>query len=243
MSPELSACISTDSCLQDHCRRVGAVVQCIAHQLFLAAPVKVSVELAALLHHSPVEALPRLENEEALVPALLRAFHHPADAPEHLRRLAEIIHISNRFDELYELRDIEPRSPAEMVAELRRLVEENSWSMDPVNALENVARETNVKVVAKSPLPVFPQAAYRILRLLDQPESSAGQIEKIAATDPVVAGNLIRVANSPLFMGYQEVSTIRSAVMRLGYLATRKIVMATVFRPIFTRPLDRKSVV
>lgn len=239
MSPEPSACMSPDSCLLDHCRRVAAVVQCIAHQLFLAAPVKDSVESAALLHHSPVEGLSQLAGEAGLVLALLRTFHQPADAPEHLRLLAEIIHVGNRFDELYELRATEPRSPAEIIAELRRLAAENSWSMDPVDALENVGRETDVKSFAKSPLPAFPQSALRILRLLDQPESTAGQIEKIAAADPVVAGNLVRVANSALFVGYPEVSTIRSAVMRLGYLTTRKIVLATVFRPIFTRPSMR----
>jgi hypothetical protein len=31
---------------------------------------------------------------------LLRTFHNPAGAPEHLRLLAEIIHVANRFDEL-----------------------------------------------------------------------------------------------------------------------------------------------
>jgi HD-like signal output (HDOD) protein len=235
MSPEFSGFMPTDLCLLGHCRRVAAVAQCIAHQLFIAAPVKVSVESAALLHHSPVEVLPQLPGEDALVPALLRAFHYPAAAPEHLRRLAEIIQIANRFDELYELRDTEPRSPAEIVAELQRLAEEHSWSMDPVTALENVARETDLKALAQSPLPVFPQAALRILQLLDQPESTPGQIERIAAADPVVAGNLVRVGNSALYMGYPEVSSIRGAVMRLGCLATRKIALATVFRPRFIR--------
>jgi putative nucleotidyltransferase with HDIG domain len=239
MSPDLSACLSTDAYLLDHCRRVAAVAQCIAHQLFLAAPVKVSVESAALLHHSPIEALPQVEGEEGLVPALLHTFHHPGGAPKHLRRLAEVIHIANGFDELYELRATKPRSPAEILAELRRVAEANSWSLDSVNALKNVERETNFKSFAKSPLPVFPQAALRILRLLDQPESAAGQIERIAAADPVVAGNLIRVANSALFLGYPETSTIRSAVMRLGYLTTRKIVLATIFRPVFMRPSMR----
>jgi putative nucleotidyltransferase with HDIG domain len=182
MSPELNLCAPTDSCLLGHCRRVAAVAQCIAHQMFLAAPVKVSVESAALLHHSQVETLPHAIHAEALVPALLRAFRHAADAPEHLRRLAEIIHIANGFDELYERRATEPRSPAEIVAELRRLAEENSWSMDPVNALENVARATDVGVFSKSPLPLFPRAALRLLPLLDQPESAGGQADRIAAT-------------------------------------------------------------
>ena len=239
MSPDLSACLSTDVCVLAHCRRVAALAQCIAHQLFLAAPVMVSVESAALLHHSPLEALPRLEGEEGLVAALLHTFHGPSGAPKHLRRLAEILHVANRFDELYELRDTEPRSAAKIIAELRRLAPENSWSMDSVNALQNVGRETNVQSFAQAPLPVFPQSALRILRLLDQAESTAGEIARIAAADPVVAGNLMLVANSALFTGYDEISTIRSAVTRLGYETTRKIVLATVFRPIFTRPTMR----
>jgi putative nucleotidyltransferase with HDIG domain len=239
MSPDLSACLSNDAYVLAHCRRVAAVAQCIAHQLFLAAPVMVSVESAALLHHSPIEALPCVQGEEGLVLALLRTFHHPSGALKHLRRLAEIIHVANRFDELYELRDTVPRSLAEIVAELRRVAEGNSWNMDPVEALKNVGRETNVESFAKSPLPVFPGSALRILRLLDRAESTAGQIERVAEADPVVAGNLVRVANSALFTGYPEISTIRGAVTRLGYLTTRKIVLATVFRPIFTRPSTR----
>jgi putative nucleotidyltransferase with HDIG domain len=181
MSPEITARAPSDSCLLGHCRRVAAVAQCIAYQMFVAAPVKVSVESAALLHHSPVETLPHLIDGAALVPALLRAFHHAANAPKHLRRLAEIIHIANRFDELYELRATEPRSPAEIVAELRRLAEENSWSMDPVKAIEKVARGTDIEVFAKSPLPVFPQAALRVLQVRDRPESAAGQTGRITA--------------------------------------------------------------
>jgi putative nucleotidyltransferase with HDIG domain len=204
--------------------------------MFLAAPVKDGVESAALLHHSPLETLPHVPGEEALVLGLLRAFHAPAGAPEHFRLLAEIIHVANRFDELHELRATEPRSSAEIIAELRRLAKENAWNMDPVNALENVGRETDVRSLTKPPLPVFPQSALRILQLLDRAESNAGQIERIAAADPVVAGNLVRVANSPLFMAYPEVSTIRGAIMRLGYPTTRQIVLATAFRPVFTRP-------
>src|ERR1039457_1166502 len=182
MSPKLSVCAPIDSCLLGHCRRVAAVAQCMAHQMFLAAPVKISVESAALLHHSPVETLPHAIDGEALVPALLRAFHHAANAPKHLQRLAEIIHIANRFDELYELRATEPRSPAEIIAELRRLAEGNSWSVAPVKAIENVARRTDVKVFTKSPLPVIPQAALHILQVLDRPDSAAGHTDRITAT-------------------------------------------------------------
>jgi len=181
MLPKISSYTPTDSCLLDHCRRVAAVVQCTVHQLFLATRVKVSIGSAALLHHAPLTDFPGLGGEDWLVPALLRAFHHLGEGSEHLRRLAEIVHIANRFDELYELRATEPRSMAEIIAELRRLAKENSWSMDPVNALENVARGMNVKALAQSSLPIFPQAILRIQQLLNRPESAAGQIDRIAA--------------------------------------------------------------
>jgi hypothetical protein len=54
--------------------------------------------------------------------------------------------------------------------------------MGPVTAIEKVARRTGVKVFAKSPLPVFPQAALRVLQALDRPESAAGQTDRITAT-------------------------------------------------------------
>jgi hypothetical protein len=54
--------------------------------------------------------------------------------------------------------------------------------MGPLTAIEKVARRTDVKVFAKSPLPVFPRAALRVLQALDRPESAAGQTDRITAT-------------------------------------------------------------
>jgi hypothetical protein len=54
--------------------------------------------------------------------------------------------------------------------------------MGPVTAIEKVARRTDVKVFAKSPLPVFPRASLRVLQALDRPEFAAGQTDRITAT-------------------------------------------------------------
>ena len=231
MSPELESYLPADPTLLAHCRRVAAVAQCIGHQLFLDTAAKGSLKAGALLHHLRIDG-----TAPALAcAAILQAFHRPVGIAAALRQSVDILNIADNFDQLYEARPIEPRSPPEIIAELRRRAEWYSWGMEPVNALDRVMRETEFKGFDGFSLPVFPQAAYRALQLIEQPDSTVAQIESIVSSDPAIAASVVRAANSALFMGHSEVLTIRNAVTRLGYGSTRKIILATALRPVFAR--------
>jgi HD-like signal output (HDOD) protein len=65
-------------------------------------------------------------------------------------------------------------------------------------------------------LPVYSPIASKLQGLVQQPEASAEQIERLLVRDPGVASQVLKVANSSFYAGLNKVSTIRAAIMRLG---------------------------
>lgn len=65
-------------------------------------------------------------------------------------------------------------------------------------------------------LPVMPTAVGRAITMLDNPNSSLRKVAELLDQDPVLATQVLRVANSPIFMGSGKAATIDHAVTRLG---------------------------
>lgn len=72
----------------------------------------------------------------------------------------------------------------------------------------------------------IPMVITRILRSLDEPGSSAGYVSEIIGLDQALAANVLQAANSA-FLGYgPSCTTLKEAVMRLGYKRIRTLVLA-----------------
>ncbi len=72
----------------------------------------------------------------------------------------------------------------------------------------------------------IPMVITRVLRSLDEPGSSAGYISEIIGLDQALAANVLQAANSA-FLGYgPSCTTLKEAVMRLGYKRIRTLVLA-----------------
>jgi putative nucleotidyltransferase with HDIG domain len=72
----------------------------------------------------------------------------------------------------------------------------------------------------------IPMVITRILRSLDEPGSSAGDVSEIIGLDQALAANVLQAANSA-FLGYgPSCTTLKEAVMRLGYKRIRTLVLA-----------------
>lgn len=69
-------------------------------------------------------------------------------------------------------------------------------------------------------------AAMNVMRLVDDPEASAGQLAQSIAPDPVLAARLLRVANSPYYGLGGRVSTLPFAVSVVGFQAVRSLAVA-----------------
>jgi HD-like signal output (HDOD) protein len=77
---------------------------------------------------------------------------------------------------------------------------------------------------ARLELPAFPEAVLRVQRALQSPDTGAADIVSILSSDPGLAANVLRVANSAAFRpAAGEVTDLRNAVSRLGFNMVRTI--------------------
>jgi HD-like signal output (HDOD) protein len=92
---------------------------------------------------------------------------------------------------------------------------------------------------AMQQLPVFPAVALEVLHELRSADASLAAIERLASRDQVLTASLIRVANSALYGASRDVSTLTSAIVRLGTEVAAQIVIAASLKPSFASPLVR----
>lgn len=65
-------------------------------------------------------------------------------------------------------------------------------------------------------LPVFHPIAVSILHLLQTPDYTMSQVTELANEDQSLAGQILKMANSPLYIGRIRTETVKEAVVRLG---------------------------
>lgn len=71
-------------------------------------------------------------------------------------------------------------------------------------------------VGADVPWASFPDAYYRILQVLDSPNSSASQVAEVISQDQSLAARLLKLVNSPFFGFSQRIDAITRAVILVG---------------------------
>ncbi|MBN1237581.1 MAG: HDOD domain-containing protein [Gammaproteobacteria bacterium] len=85
-------------------------------------------------------------------------------------------------------------------------------------------------------LPAFPDAVLRIQKALQSPDSSAQDIVAILGSDPALAAEVLRTANSVAFKpADKEITDLRNAVTRLGMNMVRTIAVAFAMRQLRKR--------
>lgn len=82
-------------------------------------------------------------------------------------------------------------------------------------------------------LPSMPDVAQRIQQAFSQPQINADAIARIIQSDPSITAKLIMVANSALYAGTAQISTLKDAIVRIGLEATRKQVIIYVVKELF----------
>jgi len=71
-------------------------------------------------------------------------------------------------------------------------------------------------VADTSTLVSFPEAAARIVAVIDDPESNPEEISEALASDQALTARLLRISNSAFYSGVSEIDTIPRAVTLLG---------------------------
>ena len=82
-------------------------------------------------------------------------------------------------------------------------------------------------------LPSLPDIAYKVKQAVDNPDAGSQQLAKIISLDPVLAGRIVQVANSPMFMGLEKVDSIATSIARLGIHCIRYLVTSFALMQIY----------
>ncbi len=85
--------------------------------------------------------------------------------------------------------------------------------------------------------PGMPATAAKLMPLLQSPETSASQIEDILKYDPGLTANILKLTNSAYFGLPSRVSSIRQAVMLLGWDRLLKLVMTMCMSALMKKPV------
>jgi putative nucleotidyltransferase with HDIG domain len=72
-------------------------------------------------------------------------------------------------------------------------------------------------------LPIMPQLATQIMAMTSDPACDIKKLAEMISRDQAMAGNMLRIANSPLYMGTMKIVTLQQAVTRLGLQVIRTI--------------------
>ena len=86
-----------------------------------------------------------------------------------------------------------------------------------------------------SELATFHPLAIKIINMVEDPDVSILDLEKVIEKDPVIAAEIIRVANSPLYMPTQQITSLRYAISYLGMAVIRSIVIVVALRGIYKK--------
>ena len=76
-------------------------------------------------------------------------------------------------------------------------------------------------------LPVFHPIAIRLQQLLESPDFTVDAVIALAGDDPSLSGQILKMANSTVYMGRVRTETIKDAVIRLGAQQVSLVVISS----------------
>jgi HD-like signal output (HDOD) protein len=72
----------------------------------------------------------------------------------------------------------------------------------------------------------FPFTVAKVLQLTESEKSGASDLSRVITSDPVISAQILKVCNSVLFASLnRRISTIKDAIVRIGFRETKNIVM------------------
>lgn len=80
----------------------------------------------------------------------------------------------------------------------------------------------------------LPAVAMKVVQMAQDENTSAGDIASVLATDQAMTAKLLRLANSAYFAAGREIVTVRDAIVLLGMMEIRRLVLTTALMGRFT---------
>jgi len=75
-------------------------------------------------------------------------------------------------------------------------------------------------------LPIFHPVALKLQKMLSDYDFTVDEVAQVANEDTSLASQMLKIANSPMYMGRSKVATIKEAVIRLGAQQVVNLVIA-----------------
>ncbi|NLM37637.1 MAG: HDOD domain-containing protein [Firmicutes bacterium] len=95
--------------------------------------------------------------------------------------------------------------------------------MNPLDMIERRIRE----------LPTLPLVAQRVVGLLDNPNSSAADLEQVIKHDQALTARVLRLVNSAYYGYPRHITTVGQAIVILGYKTLKELVLSISITDLF----------
>ena len=94
-----------------------------------------------------------------------------------------------------------------------------------------------------SDLPTLPAIVSKVVTMLDDQDASSDDITDLILSDQVLAAKVIRVVNSPLYRSSNSITSVKRALIYLGFKSVREMILTSYFVDGFKnkeQPFDMK---
>ena len=93
------------------------------------------------------------------------------------------------------------------------------------NAVDPAADEIKMDELLRTidELPSIPETLIHILKILDDPQSSAQELSEVVRLDAPLMAKILRLANSPYYTGGRNLADIQSCIAVLGFKTVRQV--------------------
>ncbi len=92
-------------------------------------------------------------------------------------------------------------------------------------------------------LPPMPHVASRAISMVEDPDTTANELEKLLSSDAALAARVLKIANSAMFSRQREITTLTQAIMIIGFKALKGIIVAATLRQLNKRSGPHETMV
>ncbi len=227
-----------------HNLRVAATAMEIARKLRWSDYKRLALAHASGEHHSTSyssgttywERVIRDVNSQSKIPVRAANLHMETEA----RELSQVIEMSCLIAKRWEAAPEDLIMWAEIQNEIDQRVKDGLFDERHVHVLRQrgqAGAELIQQVV--NTLPVFPTIALQAMQIASDPMAAGRKLEETVNSDAVLAGEILRAANSPAYGVKSPITTIRQAVLLIGMGEACRVIAASLFRPMFQAPALR----
>lgn len=84
----------------------------------------------------------------------------------------------------------------------------------------------NKMIATLGELPASPQIVNSVMKLASDPDADVNKMEKLLAADPSLSAKLLKLSNSTFYGQRKSVSTLKQAIIIIGFYSLRSLVVA-----------------